>query len=593
MSRRLSGFAGVIIAIAFAGASASAHPTPTEQKVSPLPVQQALEPLLRATPQGKCGPGSRPETDLQGRVPRADHESGRAAEGYTCNTEVVGSYVKPNIVGTVGGFKVERYVDAAGHECAYYDTTLLAPTNIFDLQAGVNVLDMSDPTNPKLTDRLVTPAMLSPHESLVVSQEGGVLAAVLGSPAFYPGLIDVYDISKDCRHPILKSTASPAGILGHESGISPDGKTFYSASPGSRTLVAVDISNQSVPVPLWVGPYDSHGLSISADGNRAYVAGVGSGLIILDISEIQARKPNPEVREIARLQWDSMSIPQNAIPVTIDYHDYVVEIDEFGTLEQVGAARMIDIEDEAHPQVVSDMRLEVHQSENFAAIAGDPQATLPLQGYAGHYCNVPTRVDPGIVACSMILSGLRVFDIRDPKHPTEIAYFNAPIKERGILEASNWAMSSPSFNVERGEIWYSDGFQGFFNVRTTNGVWPFPKCMGETSTLPVTAKGTSGSDVYAGARANDKITSRGGKDLICAKGKNDRVKSGGGADRVKGSGGNDRIAGGGGRDQLRGGNGRDRISGGPGRDRIDCGAGRKDVVDAGPADRLTRCEKVT
>ena len=55
----------------------------------------------------------------------------------------------------------------------------------------------------------------------------------------------------------------------------------------------MDISNPSRPVPIWFGNYDSHGLSISDDGNRAYVAGIGSGLIILDTSEIQARVPNP------------------------------------------------------------------------------------------------------------------------------------------------------------------------------------------------------------------------------------------------------------------------------------------------------------
>ena len=594
MGRRLAAAAGVLIALALAGSSASAHPPPTQQKVTPLPVQQALEPRLEATEQGVCGPGSKPETGLQGRVSRADHESGRTAAGFTCNTELVGEYTKPSPQGTVGGFKVERYVDESGRECAYYDSTILFPTNLVDLEVGVNVLDMSDPAHPVLTERLITPAMLSPHESLVVSQERGILAAVLGTALTAPGVVDVYDISEDCRHPVLKSV-SATGILGHESGISPDGKTFYSASPGSQTLVAVDISRPETPVPIWVGPYDSHGLSISADGNRAYVAGVGSGLIILDVSEIQARKPSPQVREIARLQWDSMSIPQNAIPVTIDDQPYVVEIDEFGTLDEVGAARIIDIADEAQPRVVSNMRLEVHQPENFDAIAADAGAQLPLQGYAGHYCNVPTRVDPGIVACSMILSGLRIFDIRDPYHPKEIAYFNAPVGPRlsPYFEASNWAMSSPSFAPERGEIWYSDGFQGFFNVRTTNGVWPFPKCMGKTSTLPATSKGGDGSDVIAGGPVKDRISTAGGKDLVCAKGKDDRVKSGGGADRVRGSGGNDRISGGGGRDRLRGGNGRDRISGGPGRDRIDCGAGRKDVVDAGPADRLSRCEKVT
>jgi LVIVD repeat-containing protein len=439
---------------------------------------QAAEPPVVPTPRADCGPGSRPETGIQGRVSPQDHASGRAAKGFTCNTELVGSYRKPNAIGTVGGFKVERYVDASGHDCAYYDTTLMFPTNVLDTEGGVNVLDMADPTKPVLTDRLVTPAMDSPHESLVLSQKRGVLAAVAGNLTTNVGQIDLYDVSQDCRHPVLKSS-TPVGFLGHESGMAPDGRTFYSASPSSKTLVAVDISNLTVPVPIWFGNYDSHGLSISDDGNRAYVAGVGSGLNILDTSQVQARVPNPTVRLIARLTWNTMSIPQNAIPVTIKGHPYLVEIDEFGGQSKVGAARIIDIADEAHPRVVSNLRLQVHQPENFAAQANDNGAQNPVQGYAGHYCNVPTRVDPGIVACSMILSGLRVFDIRDPLKPREIAYFNAPedpriIPPAGIVPSeSNWAMSSPSFVPRRGEIWYSDGLSGFYAVRATNGVWPF------------------------------------------------------------------------------------------------------------------------
>jgi hypothetical protein len=75
----------------------------------------------------------------------------------------------------------------------------------------------------------------------------------------------------------------------------------------------------------------------------------------------------------------------------------------------------------------------------------------------------------------MILSGLRVFDIRNPEQPREVAYFNAPVGPRtvpgvGIIpDPSNWAMSSPSFVPERGEIWYSDGLSGFYVVRLTNG----------------------------------------------------------------------------------------------------------------------------
>ena len=238
-----------------------------------------------AVPKAVCGPGSNPESGMQGRVSSEDHASGRAAEGYTCNTELVGAYTTSNAIGTVGGFKVERYIDAQGNECAYYDSTLLYPTNALDAEAGVNVMDMTDPANPQLVTRLLTPAMLTPHESLVVSQEAGVLAAVTGNPAFYPGIVDVYDISEDCRSPQLRSSAL-VGNLGHESGLAPDGRTFYSANPGSPTLVAVDITQPLFPRQLWTGPYYSHGLSISNDGNRAYVAaGDGKGFMILDVSE--------------------------------------------------------------------------------------------------------------------------------------------------------------------------------------------------------------------------------------------------------------------------------------------------------------------
>src|SRR5919109_1741659 len=337
----------------------------------------ADEPPLTPTPRAQCGPGSRPETGIQGRVSPDDHASGRAAQGFTCNTDLVGQYSKPNAQGTVGGFKVERYVDAAGHECAYYDTTLMWPTNALDQEGGVNVLDMADPAHPALTARLLTPAMDTPHESLVLSQSRGLLVAVAGNLATNVGQIDVYGVSKDCRQPEFRST-TPVGVLGHESGLAPDGKTFYSASPAGQTIVAVDISNPTLPRPIWFGHYDSHGLSISSDGNRAYVAGINSGLIILDTTEVQARALNPKVDEVARLQWHSMSIPQNAIPIRIKGHPYLVEIDEFGGGSEVGAGRIIDIGDEAHPRVLSNLRLEVHQPENFEAQKDDNGAHNPV-----------------------------------------------------------------------------------------------------------------------------------------------------------------------------------------------------------------------
>jgi hypothetical protein len=317
--------------------------------------------------------------------------------------------------------------------------------------------------------------MHSPHESLVLNAKRGLLVAVMGNPEVYPGVVDVYDLTQDCRHPVLKASA-PVGTIGHESGMTPDGLTFYSASLDGPTLTAVDLTNPTAPLPLQIANFSTHGLSLSDDGNRAYVAErKPEGLLILDTSEVQARVLNPTLRVISRLTWDSMSTPQNAIPVTIKGHPYLVEIDEFGAQSAVGAGRIIDIADETRPQVISNLRLDVHQPENFTTQADDPGATAIFQGYAGHYCNVPRRVDPGIVACSMILSGLRVFDIRDPFHPREVAYFNAPVNPRVITEpspASNYAMSSPAFAPARREIWYTDAHNGFYAVRITNGAWP-------------------------------------------------------------------------------------------------------------------------
>ncbi len=173
-----------------------------------------------ATPRAECAPGARPEGDMQGRVPPG------SLEGFNCNLTLVGQQ------GSSGGYKALRFKDSSGRECAYYDTTLLFPTNAQTLSerpTGTAVLDMSNPAKPVQTASLPTPAMQSPHESLVLNEKRGLLAAVMGNPAFAPGWVDVYDLNEDCRAPALQSSL-PVGLLGHESGFAPDGNTFYATS---------------------------------------------------------------------------------------------------------------------------------------------------------------------------------------------------------------------------------------------------------------------------------------------------------------------------------------------------------------------------
>jgi hypothetical protein len=441
---------------------------------------------LASTPRAVCDKGSRPETSIQGRVPAADYASGRAASGYTCNARVVSRF------GSSGGFRVEQYTDRSGHRCAYYDSSLVTGKDVQKTPVGTYVMDLTDPLRPVRTAILRSPAMLSPHESLRVSQASGLLVADMGSPATQVGFVDVYDVKRDCRRPAIQSSL-PLAVLGHEGGMSPDGRTFWATTTATGGITAIDLTTPTLPRILWRSTgYAVHGVSISADGNRAYLAEVadngldtitkgGGGLVVLDVSQVQARVASPVVKEISELTWPEVTIPQNALPVTIKGHPYVVEFDEFDSnvasytpKENVGGVHIIDLADEKHPRVVSRIRLAVWSATNRAgAQQDDPGAQAVGQGYAAHYCNVPSATDPGILACSMIASGLRVFDIRDPLHPREVAYVNQPAlgTDGDPLDKGGWAMSSPSFVPARREIWFSDTASGFYVVRLSPKAW--------------------------------------------------------------------------------------------------------------------------
>src|SRR5204862_466070 len=108
------------------------------------------------------------------------------------------------------------------------------------------------------------------HESLNLNQARGLLAAVTGNPATYPGLVSIYDVHNDCRHPVLQSTA-PVARLGHESGFSIDGHTFYATGTATQSITAIDVTDPQNPHAVWQGNVLSHGMQLSDDGNRAYV----------------------------------------------------------------------------------------------------------------------------------------------------------------------------------------------------------------------------------------------------------------------------------------------------------------------------------
>ena len=236
-------------------------------------------------------------------------------------------------------------------------------------------------------------------------------------------------------------------------------------------------------------------MRLSNDDKTLYAAHIGepglggitgAGLRILDVSDIQERRSDPKVKVLSDLRWPNPSIPQVAEPFTRNGHQYVLEVDEFVDLfsakglsnlqeSPVGAARIINVDNPRHPRIVSNIRLAVHQPKAHSSSAqqDDPGASFPAQGYAAHYCSMPTRKNPKIAGCSMILSGLRLFDIRDVRNPREVAYFNKPVTESKKLTVfgnGSYAMSQPAWDVKRDSVWFTDTNSGFYVVKLTNGV---------------------------------------------------------------------------------------------------------------------------
>lgn len=371
----------------------------------------------------QCGPGSQPETGLQGQVSLADRQSGRNLLGYSCNLKLVGQYQ-----GT-GASVVSPSFDT----CAYMSTSgvLIDPLQILEPSPGVLVVDARDPEQPTQSANLTGPSMLiGTWESLKVHEGrkllGGVAVGALVGAAFF----DVYDVS-DCAHPVQLNGIGgtglelPANVLGHEGNWSPDGKTYWATGTAAGSITAIDVSDPASPKIVYTGLQGfpaNHGVEFSADGNTMYLATCfPGGIVILDISDIQNRKAVPTIRQLGSVTWNPLSCGQHGLPVSWDGKPYLIAPDEFDS----EGIHIIDIADPREPKIVEHLQLQIQLKENAGLRTADTVGD-GLFGYESHYCAVDTPTDPKALACGYFQSGIRVFNIENPLQPREIAYFNPP-----------------------------------------------------------------------------------------------------------------------------------------------------------------------
>lgn len=89
-----------------------------------------------------------------------------------------------------------------------------------------------------------------------------------------------------------------------------------------------------------------------------------------------------------------------------------------------------------------------------------------------HYCRPDRLRNPTILGCTNFESGLRVFDIRDPRRPKEIAYYNT-----GTISPTSpvvdLALAPPVIRRDLGMIFWATVSGGFHAAKFGQGVWPF------------------------------------------------------------------------------------------------------------------------
>ncbi len=478
-------------------------------------------PIPLTVPKASCGSGDKPETALQGQVPAATRASG--FDGFSCNLTLASQSRNDG-----ASWQTARF-----QNCLYYDTSVATANRT---QLGVVVMNYANSANITPSTFLTSKSMLDPWESLKVNERRQLLGATQATNGRGGPELDLYDLSGDCRNPqLLSSTVIgtgldgdaglPAGqaLQGHEGNFAPDGLTYYAGDRGTPLkYTAIDISNTLRPKLLATFPMPAgtttHGLSFSPDGNRAYVSQAAilgatsldnlatrtplNGVLILDVSDIQSRKANPQIREVSRFLWNDGGQMQHTIHIKVGGKPYVVAIDEAGVggvniagwtaacnqgITPYPMARIVDISDEKAPKLTSRLMLEVHDPANCSKTLPDLTG-LATFTYGSHYCSVDDTSEATVLACGYFNAGIRVFDIRDPARPREIAYYNPA----GVAAASpgsqhaafggpaavgarkpDWCSAQIHIDKAKGELWTTCQDNGALALKFTNGVYPF------------------------------------------------------------------------------------------------------------------------
>ena len=467
-----------------------------------------------------CGVDDLPEEGIQGDVSKADQDSRRAEKGYNCGLALVGHATLDH-----GGRPATgnanmawagncAYVAGPGGGIAPQMYTPPAPEN------GVAVVDVRNSAHPQHVATLHSPGAAAVSETLnAVTTPSGRSILVLGqygndvvvNPPGKP--MDVYDVT-DCLHPKLMTTYYwPANI--HNLTISKDGNYVFATIP----LQAVDISglwdndpttgvkyvgniekvmdgppvatgpmadlddnlpaavrsqthptnssHEAWPSPAWPAPDGKYYLYVGGQTPQYEM------FSIMDITDwLTQRNPDGSSKGKPVMISQQSGRGHSVRTATIGGKPYVLHSEEsvFGTAYGcipetanpfAGPAQpwLTDISDPAHPHTVSQFGLQINDPKNCQ------EQLNSKANQSVHYHDVDDPSDTTFVMASMWNAGIRVFDVRDPAQPAEVAYFNPGDVDPTATTKLDQAWAHIRYIPKTGEIWFATASGGFWVAR--------------------------------------------------------------------------------------------------------------------------------
>jgi hypothetical protein len=351
---------------------------------------------------------------------------------------VVGEIGKPNeanIAETSRELRVwpqQRILMVMNFQCSAIIHACLSPEVIGIVTPTIKFYDLADPVHPSLLLTYVLGEakgdVFTPHEMYlwVDPNDSSRALLYLTSPKF--------DTESDCAT-MNPAKCQPNLIVTDLSGLRAgtphvDEVLWWNLNGQYEQEAPDDFANRDVRL---------HSIGVTADGTRTYLAYLGGGFFTLDTTQLAQGVADPQVTvlnsPLNTPRWDNQTVHS---AVKVPGRPFAYTTDEvYGTALNAftlpynrsgcpwGWVHLIDVSDEAHPQVVGSFQT----AQNKPGYCLTPQGINPLNTtFTSYSAHNPTLA--GRIAFNTWHSdGLLAIDLQDLTHPVRAGYYSpAPLR---------------------------------------------------------------------------------------------------------------------------------------------------------------------